>query len=361
VVDRSGTLGARFDPRANALNLLRLLLALEVVLWHAYALPGSTWLPPDVERFLGSVGVDGFFAISVFLICRSWAHRPVLRAFLLARARRLLPGLWACLAVTAFVLAPLGATFSDVAPPALAEQTSYVVGNAAVWVHTYDVGRGVGNGSLWSLLHEVVCYLVVVAAALCRVTARRAVVLVIAVLWCLDLQYALLDLPGGANGFLPLVARTGLLFACGSAFYLYRDLVPLRSDLTVLAVLLLAAGVVVTPDYRTLGAPALGYLLLHAAVLLGRYGWARPRHDLSYGIYLYGYPVQQVLLAAGATGATAATWPGFAVLSVLAVLPFAAASWWLVERPSHGRRRASANVVVPPVPPVPPLPVSQTA
>jgi peptidoglycan/LPS O-acetylase OafA/YrhL len=82
-------------------------------------------------------------------------------------------------------------------------------------------------------------------------------------------------------------------------------------------------------------------------VLLGRFRWARPRNDLSYGLYLYGYPVQQVLLAAGVTGASAATWPGFAALSVLAVLPFAAASWWCVERPSHALRRTPTEAMAP--------------
>ena len=68
------------------------------------------------------------------------------------------------------------------------------------------------------------------------------------------------------------------------------------------------------------------------------------RGDYSYGIYLYGFPVQQLLVSAGLNQL------GFGLYclgSLLVTLPLAVTSYWLVERPclrlkNLTLRRASA-------------------
>jgi peptidoglycan/LPS O-acetylase OafA/YrhL len=60
-----------------------------------------------------------------------------------------------------------------------------------------------------------------------------------------------------------------------------------------------------------------------------------PPADLSYGVYLYGWPVQQALHALfPALGAVALLWP-----SLLATLVVAMLSWFLVEKPALGLKR----------------------
>ena len=111
----STPLGARLDGRDNALNFLRLVLASAVIVGHAYPLGGH-----GASRIEGLSGlaVDGFFALSGFLIAGSRMRLPM-HDFLLRRCLRILPGFWACLVVTAFVFAPLSSLFVGrlLAPP----------------------------------------------------------------------------------------------------------------------------------------------------------------------------------------------------------------------------------------------------
>lgn len=69
-------LGQVFDPRRNALNAWRLALAGEVIFWHTYPLRGQLPSVRAVLQLLLCVGVDGFFAISGFLITASWISNP---------------------------------------------------------------------------------------------------------------------------------------------------------------------------------------------------------------------------------------------------------------------------------------------
>ena len=81
-------------------------------------------------------------------------------------------------------------------------------------------------------------------------------------------------------------------------------------------------------DYRVLGAVPLAYLCLWAGASLPA---IRMRTDLSYGFYIYHWPLQQILMLTALAAAPTAV---FVPVSIaLAVLP-AAASWYLVERPA---------------------------
>ncbi|WP_432991002.1 acyltransferase family protein [Dactylosporangium sp. CA-233914] len=104
-----GTLDTYYTGRDNGIGFIRLTLAGAVVVAHATSL-GFGW--EDLGRSLfrkqtnvGTLAVFGFFVLSGLLITRSAAHTPIGR-FAWHRALRILPGLWMCLLVTAFVVAP---------------------------------------------------------------------------------------------------------------------------------------------------------------------------------------------------------------------------------------------------------------
>ena len=119
------------------------------------------------------------------------------------------------------------------------------------------------------------------------------------------------------------------LFLAGSVLYLLRDRVVLRGDVAVvLAAVWLAA--FSTPFATTVGMISLPYLVAFAA-------YRSPpglrlltaRGDVSYGFYVYAYPIQQSIAAVlGHTNP-------FVMIAIAAPLTWLAAfaSWRLIEQP----------------------------
>jgi peptidoglycan/LPS O-acetylase OafA/YrhL len=332
-------LDVAFDTRPNAFNAVRLALASSVIVWHAVLFTEDVEAAGPVWQGLDHFAVDGFFVVSGFLIVRSWERRPVAAAFIRARLGRLLPGLWVCLVVTAFVIAPLaGGTVT------LVEQLRYVIDNAGVFVTEPSVGAPLTatngwNLSLWSLFWELLCYSAVLTLGLLR--ALRASVLKGAALlfWAwmtvITMTGQWLHLPNEV--WMVAIPRLGLMFTLGSLAYLHRDRVPVSGWLAATAVGALALSIF-TPNYHLFGAPALAYLVLWAGIELGRFPWLRMQTDLSYGMYLYGAPVMVALLL----GDVLDHWWSLTGATVALVVPLAAASWFLVEQPVLLRVRGNS-------------------
>ena len=339
-------IAARLDPRCNGLNLLRLLMASGVIWYHSYRLTGRPIEPAALDQALTNVWVDGFFVLSGFLIVGSWVRRPRLRTYTRHRLLRLYPAFFVCLLVTAFVAVPLGAVMQN-EDVFVGEQASYVGQNLGMFMRTYAVGDTlasvpyprVWNGSLWTLFWELLCY---VAAALLGLLGllrtRFGIPVMFAVSWVFVLLTHLTSLgevmvPVVVHryGSLPLgdAARFGLTFAAGALVWHLREVLVCRWRWVGLSFAVVAASMWL-PDYRLVAAPFLAYGLVAAGALL-----AVPRlhlsNDISYGMYIYAFPVQQLLVAAGLAGL--GVLPFAALATVLTVLP-ATLSWFCVEKPA---------------------------
>jgi peptidoglycan/LPS O-acetylase OafA/YrhL len=320
---RSATLGEALRGRDNALNLVRLLLAVGVIVSHTWPLGGFGSDPGFGDQSLGGWSVAGFFAISGYLIPQS-RQRCSLSTYAIRRGLRILPGLWVCLIVVAFGLAPLAALASRVEYDVSAA-ARYALTNATTVYLVGDVGPeldglpypGVWNGSLWTLQYEVLCYLVasVVVSRSDSWLRCRSLTAVVA----LGAVGTLHDGP-----FLSVLAY----FGAGWLLGVLRDKVCVSWWLAVVAGVSLA-GVVATGARPSLTAPAVAYLVLAlGAASPLRWGAAT---DLSYGVYIYAFPVQQLLALAGVQRAGALAFLGASLAATLAI---AWVSWSLVESPA---------------------------
>jgi len=350
----TSVLANALDPRSNALNFIRLVLASMVVFGHAAVLSGVTLSGP-LAVALSELPVDGFFAISGFLIARSWDRNPDWRTFLWHRGLRILPAFWMCLVLTALLIAPIATTLSgrsmDGYWTASDGPASYVIRNAALWMEQYQISGGPNampvpdtwDGSLWTLGWEFLCYLgIAVIGCLGIISARRRFLpWILLLVWLINLAGAVASSTeklAGLVGHVEPMDRFALMFIAGATLYAYEDRIPVRRDLAFVSFVLVLVGLVMLDDYRIVGGIALAYLMLWlGATLPVRLGAS---NDVSYGIYIYGFPIQQTLVMLGITGIG---WLSFAFVGLAATVPFAALSWWLIERPTLSLKNLMAD------------------
>lgn len=339
------SVGEVFDRGPNGLGAMRLVLAASVIMWHSFPLTGTTieWRP--LEQLVSSFRVDTFFAITGFLVLRSWERRPHIRNYVRGRLFRILPAFWVNLVVTALLIAPIAMMLSGGSVSALFEGPdnafAYIGKNASTWILGFDIAGtpagvpypGVWNGSLWMIPWEMLGYLGILILGVLGLSGKRRVILGLALAaWLAVLANAFGVLPGG--WYSETASRFGLMLLSGSTLYVYRYKIRYSGNIALIALGLFAVSGFL-PDYRLLAAPMLAYLIFWAALKLTSPKF-RPKNDLSFGIFLYGFPVQQTLLLAG--------WPVmnpllFGLAGLACTIPFAAASWFFIEKPAGALKR----------------------
>ncbi len=345
-LERFGGIGPGFD-------LLRVVLASGVVVWHCFPLTTGNARLVDATPFwfLVNVFVPMFFVVSGFLVTAS-AHRVTLGAYLLNRVARIVPALLCVVTLSAAVVGPLvtwmpaSAYFAD---PLVARYLGNVIGLVAYQLpgvfETLPV-TGVVNGSLWTVRFEYASY-VGLGGLMLLGLARRwwPYALVYVALVALAAVLAVARASGAAEGsvlpigegILPQAMKVIPYFLLGGLLFVLRDRVPfdwrlaLASMLVIPAVGLLGdAGWLKVPLFWLALAPVLAYLTIW-------FGLARlPKPeilgggDFSYGIYLYHFPILQLLVLA--TGVS--DWWLLALMAAVPVVLVAAASWHFVEKPA---------------------------
>jgi peptidoglycan/LPS O-acetylase OafA/YrhL len=331
------------DRHANNFDFLRLMAALTVIFSHSFLIAAGTQRNEPLVWFthnqcsLGLVAVFVFFVISGYLVTESFCRNPKPGGFVLRRTARIYPGLAVNGLVIAFALGPVITTLplaQYLANPGL---RNFVFEYATLWpgplalpgVLFADTTVGnLVNGAFWTLVFEVMMYATVLLlgiARLLRLSTALALLAVgiVAIFWDERSSLAWLSY---LRGWLWMLSH----FAAGMVMYFLRDRIRFRWDYTLAAVALL----VLTSqlgEFITFFALSGGYLTIYAAK--GRY-WPRLDYaghvgDLSYGVYIYGWPCEQLVM--WVSGGRAAWWV-VALGSLPLVLPLAWLSWHCVEK-----------------------------
>lgn len=346
---------------ANNFGALRLFFAALVVFAHVpEALDGDrhreplTWLSGG-RLSCGDLAVDAFFLISGYLIPHSYLRSGSIAGYLHKRVLRIFPGFVAAYLVTVLVAAPLagGDLRSALVPGQLAEHLARIVLLHGPFVKGSFVGQHYPalNVSVWTIPYEFNAYLLVIVLGLSGMLRHRVglplLALALLVLGTTGLQPGI-ELPPTLAKIIGTPqdnARLLGMFCAGAVFRLHADRIRLdhRGALVAAGALLLALG---QPRWAELALAPLGcYLIFWFALKvrsrrLSRIGSGT---DLSYGLYLYAWPVQNLLIR-HLPGAS----PWMLVPLTLAIAAgLGWLSWHLVELPASRWRSRGTLAAVP--------------
>lgn len=332
---------AESDHRNN-FDLVRLTAALFVLLSHQFTLSGLPEPAAYKVQTLGGLGVLIFFVISGFLVARSWQADPHAGRFALRRLLRIWPGLAVVILLTALVLGPALSSLSPVAyfsDPLFARYLKNLQFNTQYELPLRFDGNAFPtavNGALWTIPEELKCYVLLALAAMTGLLRWRW--LLLALLIASAALYfgpaAAADSWAGTYHWTHqrrYLLEFGLFFFAGSAFYTLRihddgtRTVALLALCWLLGAAALAAGLPMLALWLTtpITVLAIGNASTPYLRQAGRFG------DLSYGVYIYAFPVQQTLIW---TFRDRLSWTGILLSTLCTVVLLAFASWHLVEK-----------------------------
>ncbi|BBO60091.1 acyltransferase [Mycoavidus sp. B2-EB] len=318
----------------NNFDFLRLVAAYLVLFSHQFALTGR--LEPNIGvQSLGGLGVLIFFSISGYLVAQSWERDPSAWRFLAKRVLRIWPGLIVVTVVTALLLGPSVSTLSF---------RGYFL-SSAMWdffsnlkltvrfelpgVFTDNPYPRAVNGSLWTLPIEFRWYLILLVLGMVGLLRHQSLLLIGAVALAVFI-FVIHDVQHNPQRKPSL--ELGAFFCYGVCLHYFRDFWSMWPKL-VLAIFGLVGAIFVAIGYEY----AALFLVLPMLVIFfgsastpfirraGRFG------DISYGLYIYAFPVQQTVIML--TGNLLSIWVTL-VISTIVTVGLAFLSWHLAERPA---------------------------
>jgi peptidoglycan/LPS O-acetylase OafA/YrhL len=323
--------------RPTGFDLLRVVLATSVVVWHtvvvSYGIGIQDAILASRLRFAPALILPMFFALSGFLVAGSLQRTKTLVVFLGLRILRIFPALAVETTLSALVLGPLLTSFSlqeYFSSPQLYTYLWNLVGYVHLelpgvfWTNPHPA---VVNGQLWTVPYELECYVLLAALALIPFFSFRRIILLAVTFG--QLAFAWRAIFGAAYTDSLIPGRVLVFsFVGGVAVYVYRQVIPWSRGLA-LGTFLLSVILLNVHGGAYFVAVPVAYLTVYVGLLNPK----KPRFlgdgDYSYGIFLYGYPIQQAIASLG-------TWTHNWYLNLLLSFPiivlFAMLSWHGVEK-----------------------------
>ena len=349
------TIGAALRENGGSgpgFDALRLTLAFSVLAWHCFSITSGDQASPThgLGWMIVYATVPMFFALSGFLVTPT-AARLTLGRFVLARALRIAPPL---MIGTAACVLGLGLAFTTLPPlDYLTHPDTLAYWRTALCDIHYrlpgvfeDTPLPQVNASLWTIPAEIVCY-----AALAGLIAVRRVVwwpapaLGIVVLFGVDQAWSAFGHSWSFPFEKQFAGESGKLiciFLVGALAWLQRDRIPLSPVLAGLAaggLALFAAfgssALATNPAFVGFASVALTYLVIWVGMLKAPLPWPLNTGSYSYGLYLYGFPIQQAVVHLTGTRSPMVVLAWSLPLGLL----MAFLSWHGIEKPMQDLRR----------------------
>jgi peptidoglycan/LPS O-acetylase OafA/YrhL len=336
----AGEIMARHGGAGPGFDAMRLLLALTIFSSHSFFVSQGDdlhlWSSPLRPLLVALVPV--FFAVSGFLVTGSAMRTGSVRVFLTFRALRIVPALLTEVTLSALILGPLLTTVS------LSDyfgSRAFVLyfGNVIGWVHFFLPGvfetnpmAGYVNVNLWTLRPEFYSYALMTALMLTGLVARRRTLTLLFVALAVLLTIANFIDPRLSEGTDAYRQNVPIFyFLLGAVAFHWREKIVIDWKLFA-ASLALAYMMLRYPGYAYPAAfPAVYCMICLGMLPLPRLALLE-MGDYSYGIYLYGFPIQQSLLYLFPFFRQ--VWPLLFCVAAPITIAFAMLSWHFIERPA---------------------------
>lgn len=332
------------DSRKNNFNIIRFVAAMMVVLGHMCHL-----IAVDVSLFLGqavsTIGVKIFFLISGYLIAQSFLNDSNIFRYAVRRIFRIIPGLIGVVLFAVFMVGPVF-TVLPVSEYFANGMTWSYLKNIVLYVQYFLPGvfeanpyPNAINGSLWTLPVEVMMY---VAVPVIFLLFRKGNKVMIAGVLAVVLEIANLAIGKFRPDAFYVIYGTDMVSALSIIPYFFLGIVFLSSKVKKYLNLQLAIGILCIAEmmnFSSLKSEITVFVVLPYFIF--SFAFAEEpkfvkcfsKNDFSYGLYLYGFVIQQVIVKI--LWEHQLTLNVYFVICACATTVFGMLSWFLIERPAQ--------------------------
>lgn len=333
--------GTNLERQQNNFDFLRVFAALCVTFAHSFNHTYPQFIEPLYTLSGGKftfadIGLCIFFSISGYLIVKSAHHSGSFKNYIWKRVLRIQPLLLVVCFLTVFLLGPFFTTLGTKEYFMQPHTWSYFRNIAPIFglqfnlpgvFENYTGEKGV-NGSIWTLIVEERLYLVI-AFIFFTVKERTHLLLAVTILFN-SAYFTSIIRPGFAVPFFSGSALFyAVLFLNAGLYYLLHNPGHNKNNWFILASVLLILTSWLLPGFYCLNVFAVPLLVINLATKKGILNKAGRYGDFTYGIYVFSFPVQQMLSAGAVTGSN--PYILFA-LTLLIVVPAAVISWHFIEK-----------------------------
>ncbi|WP_353718810.1 acyltransferase [Dyadobacter sp. 676] len=337
-----------YKQSKNNFNALRHIAAFFVIVSHAFDIAENGENEPlrrltGVDFSFSYLGLSSFFLISGFLVTQSWIQKTSVKQYLFHRLLRIVPGLAVVVVLTILVYGPLFTTlplrtyFGNI-------ETYLYLKNILIFQsqgHLPGVFAGIYpapiNGSIWTLPYEMLFYICVpLFSPILFKTKLRSLVtgiaITLAVYWMLTNQEVARMYSPKVNMYRGSLVLFLAFFMSGSFFYCYHENIRFRKDyfwiISLVYIIVIASRDIIL--IKLLNPFLLGYMVFCLAFWPSPLNTFGKNRDLSYGIYIYAYPIQVMVIY---YFNIQSAWFSLAI-TLLLVMPLAMFSWNFIEKPA---------------------------
>lgn len=299
----------------NNFHFVRLTASIMVLFSHSFYLFSPLSKDPlhtissGIFTF-GNIGVYIFLIVSGFLITKSILNSSSIKNFIWRRILRIFPALWVMVLLSVFLIGPILTNESLTNYIRNSNNYLFLKNLGLFFPNNYKINAvftsnplGTFNGCLWTIPYEVFFYIVLLIIYVLQFF-RYKLILLIQWLLFIVLQLYLgnkiyvysYSSPWILNLNIESFFRLFIFFESGVLIYLFKDVI--YSNRFLLKYLFFSIIIICFFRFSNFSINIiLPPILIYFAIYNNRFSFVEKFGDLSYGLYLYGYIVQQIIVS----------------------------------------------------------------